>query len=154
MFQIFVYCILQLEKWYKCHFSWWNGSWENCSVRIDARFSTGIVSILCLVTIYKCSCKVINAFIFLPGAECSADPWSFSCGCAIVYSIKLGQRIQEVASWYEYHCVCWYSCKSRGETYLYEFLFIYIWSYKICLICNIFQQLVFLLDCKYVCGIR
>ena len=57
-----VYCILQLEKWYKCHFSWWNGPWKNCSVSIDAWFSTGIVSLFD----YTCPCNVIiHALLFL-----------------------------------------------------------------------------------------
>lgn len=111
---------LKLEKWYKCHFSWWNGSWKNCSVSINAWFSTGIG--INYLFGYKCPCNVINISISVPHAERPANPWSFSCSCAIVYIIKLGQRIQEVASWYEYNCICWYSCKSRGETSRYEFL--------------------------------
>jgi hypothetical protein len=65
--------------------------------------------------------NVIQTCISVPYTECPANPWSFSCSCAVVYFIKLGQRIQEVASWYEYYCIRWYSSKSRGETSVYEF---------------------------------
>ena len=31
----------QLEKQYKCYFSWWNGSWKNSPVSFHARFFAG-----------------------------------------------------------------------------------------------------------------
>lgn len=87
-----------------------------------------------------------NTCAFVPCTECPANPWSFSCSCSIVHFIKLGQRIQEVASWYEYYHICRYSCKSRGETFLLSFWLMCKWKDKICQIYNIFQQLLFSLE--------